>query len=97
MQPAKRLDHLPHCFHLRIPSNDFENLLLDSRLTDQEPLDQLAVHEPEGLLRLAHGAPERAELVEGHLARGIDIGGNRCLQPHEEVLVFGVDECEEVD
>lgn len=96
MQPPQSLYHPLDALNVR-SADQPDNLLLDFRVAAQEALDELSVDEPERLLRLAHHAAEGTELVERHLARRFDIRGDCGLQTHEEVLMLGVNEREEVD
>lgn len=90
MQPPQSLNNPPNTLNIHTP-NQRHNLLLHMRIAAQKPLDQLAVHKPERLIRLAHQTAEGAELVEREVPQGVDVGGQRGLQTHEEILVVGVD------
>ena len=96
MQTPQRIHKPLHTLHIP-PSHQPHNLLLHPFLTVQKLLNKLPIHKPKRLLPLTHHALKSAILVEGHVARGFDVGGDTGLQAHEEVLVGRVDEAEEVD
>ena len=95
MQPPQSLNNPPH--PLNVPPNQRHNLLLHTPITAQKPLNQLPVHKPERLISLEHQTAEGPELVERETTQGVDIRSQRGLQTHEEVLVVGVYQGEEVD
>ena len=96
MQPPQRFYHTLNLFNVH-DANILDNLLLQTRLTVKEPLDKLAIHEPEWLIGITRHATESTELVEGHLPERVDIFCHCGLEPHKEVLMLRVDDCEEVD
>lgn len=95
MQPPQSLHNQSNILHIN--SQPRHNLLLHSASTVQKPFDQIAIHEPKWLLRLAYLVLERAVFVKGHVSGTLDEFRHVGLQTHEEVLFLGRDEGEQVD
>lgn len=88
MQPPQPLDQIPHALHRRQPPAHHLLLLLAQI---QEALDELPVHEPVRLLRLALRVVERAVREERDVPGGLDVLGQALLQAQQQVLRRGRD------
>lgn len=96
MQSPESFDHSFHLFHIARADVRYD-LLLQLWLTGEEFLDELTVNETVGCVS---GTSQRAECTEGikrQVTQGIYLTGDDALEGHQEVLVFGVDQCEQVN
>lgn len=81
MQPAQRLNHSLHFLyvaraHLR------HDILLQARITGQELLNKLAIHESIWRVGGTNKRTEGSELVEGQVAQRVHLTGDGVLEGH---------------